>query len=95
MARRYRVLTDRVYGRNKGDEFDGPVHPALVGVHVEDITEPLKAKCPACQNEPDATAKAKKATYESQAELAEHYQAEHPALAAPEEGDLEHGQTRT
>ena len=85
MPRSYKVLTDRMAGHKKGDVVPGPFHPALIGVHLEDVTEPLRLKCPACANEPGSTAKAKKATYSTLEELAEHYADEHPALAAPTE----------
>lgn len=94
MARRYRVLTDRMVGHKKGDEIEGQFHPALVGVHLEDITEPAAYKCPQCQIEPDATKKAKAAKFDL-GELADHYAADHPGVAAPGEEELANGQART
>ena len=72
-------------GLKKGDEISGPVHPALIGPHLKDISEPVSLKCPACQEDPSSTAKAKKATYASLEELQAHYGEEHPALEAPTE----------
>lgn len=84
MAKTYKVLTDRMVGHKKGDTIPGPLHPALIGVHVQDVSEDEKGECPACQNEP-AASKTRKGKRYTVAELVDHYVNDHPALAPPGE----------
>lgn len=81
MGKQYEVLTDKLVGHKKGDTIQGPVHPALIGSHLKDVSVEEKGACPHCA-EHGTSQKAKKQTY-SPAELAEHYASEHPGLAAP------------
>lgn len=82
MGNEYEVLSDKFVGGKKGDTIQGPVHPALIGSHLKDVSVEEKGECPACQNEPDV-AKTKKAKKYTVAELVDHYVSEHPALAPP------------
>ena len=84
MGKTYKVLSDKYTGGKKGETVEGPVHPALLGVHLKDVTEEEKGECPACQNEPSVS-KTKKGKKYTVAELVDHYVSDHPALAPPTE----------
>lgn len=83
MGKEYKVLSDKLFGHKKGDTIQGPVHPALIGVHVKSVSQDEALKCPECQQH--GTQRDKKQTFKSYDDLAKHYAGEHGAYAPPRE----------
>lgn len=75
----------KVMGHATGERFTAVwVHPALLGVHVRRVSKPQPVRCPHCSVH-GATKKAKEQKFKDVVELRDHYQTEHPGLAAPTE----------
>lgn len=74
----------KVMGHQTGEKFKAVyVHPALLGVHVKQVSKDEPLRCDVCAEH--GTQKEKKAKFQDLLELREHYASAHPGLAAPTE----------
>jgi hypothetical protein len=83
--REYEVIgPHRVMGHTTGEKFKAVwVHPALLGVHLKQVSKDEPLRCPYCAEHGKPAEK--KATYADLLALREHYTTDHPGLAAPTE----------